>query len=340
MPSQWLSNSSAVSPRVVALLTGVLAAVSRPSSLRRLRQCLIVLFVLWAVLALSRLLWALLPVAEPVAAPATGIINPLSSGDAGGGARSVDIDRIVGWHLFGKPGAAGPVTIEPEPVVQDNARAGIEKGAKETRLNLKLRGIVASTADGLGHAVIEASNQQDVYAVGDKLPVAGNVQLAKVMPHQVVIDNGGTYELLVLFEEPPIGQAAAAGSAPLAKPGAAARVEKRSDQAATELARSYRERLYKDPQSLADVVNVSAVRDGDTLVGYRLKPGKDREQFTQLGFKEGDLVMAVNGVSLDSPANTMILYNSMRTAQEAVFELQREGQQLTLNVNLDSGATD
>ena len=139
--------------------------------------------------------------------------------------------------------------------------------------------------------------------------------------------------------EAPIGQVAA-GSAPLAKPGAAARVEKRSDQAATELAQSYRERLYKDPQSLADVVNVSAVRDGDTLVGYRLKPGKDREQFTQLGFKEGDLVMAGNGVSLDSPANTMILYNSMRTAQEAVFELQREGQQLTLNVNLDSGATD
>jgi general secretion pathway protein C len=89
---------------------------------------------------------------------------------------------------------------------------------------------------------------------------------------------------------------------------------------------------------LAEVVSISAVREGAALLGYRVSPGKDQEQFTQLGFKAGDVVTSVNGISLDNPANTMVLYNSLRDAGAAVFELQREDQQLTLSVNLDSGA--
>ena len=49
-------------------------------------------------------------------------------------------------------------------------------------------GFVASTEDGLGHAIIEHRSQQTVYAVEDELPVPGKVVLAKVMPKQVVLD--------------------------------------------------------------------------------------------------------------------------------------------------------
>ncbi len=123
---------------------------------------------------------------------------------------------MVAWHLFGEVGATAPVATEPEAAAQTNARAGIEDGAQETRLQLKLTGIVASTEDGLGHAIIENQNQQAVYAVDDKLPVPGQVKLAKVMPQQVVLDNGGTYELLVLFEESSMGS-----HAPARRPGRA-----------------------------------------------------------------------------------------------------------------------
>ena len=113
-------------------------------------------------------------------------------------------------------------------------------------------------------------------------------------------------------------------------------IDKRQDDEATALASSYRERLYKDPQSLAKVVNVSAVREGDQLLGYRIRPGAEKEQFERLGFKAGDLVTAVNGVALNNPANTMSLYNAMRSAGEVVFELERDDQPLTISVNLDS----
>ena len=97
---------------------------------------------------------------------------------------------------------------------------------------------------------------------------------------------------------------------------------------------SYRERLYQDPQSLANVVGVAAVREGGSLVGYRVSPGQDQAQFTQLGFKAGDLVKSINGIDLTSPANTMRLYNAMRSASEAVFEVERAGQPVTLTVSL------
>ena len=259
---------------------------------------------------------------------------------AGPAAAPVDIQRLMGWHLFGEVGAAAPVVATPEATAQASALAGIEDGAQQTRLQLKLRGIVASTGDGLGHAIIENQNLQAVYAVGDKLPAAGQVKLAKVMPQQVVLDNGGTYELLVLFEESSIGGAAASATpVPSAAPAVSEQIDKRSDVEATNLAQSYREQLYQNPQSLVEVVSISAVREGPALLGYRVSPGKDQEQFTKLGFKPGDVVTSVNGISLDNPANTMVLYNAMRDAGEAVFELQREGQSVSLSVNLDSGAT-
>ena len=87
----------------------------------------------------------------------------------------------------------------------DSGCEGIEQNAKETRLALVLTGIVASTEDGLGSAVIKGGSREQVYAVGDDLPVSGKVTLVKVMPRPVVIANSGTYELIKLYEGPGLG---------------------------------------------------------------------------------------------------------------------------------------
>jgi general secretion pathway protein C len=344
LPAQWLSNSSDISGRVTNSLQGVLHSLAQPARARRLRQVLFVLFALWAVLALSRLVWSLLPAGETSVAADVPVINPVASRGASARGDSLDIDRMVAWHLFGEAGSAAEVVVEEDVAEIATPRDGIEKGARETRLDLKLRGIVASTEDGLGHAIIEHKSQQSVYAVEDKLPVAGQVVLVKVMPRQVVLDNGGTYELLLLFDDSQLDaqlssrpvQATTPGSTP--RPSAAAgQIDKRTDTDATALAQSYREQLYQNPQSLAEVVSVSAVREDGNLLGYRIGPGKDPAQFAQLGFKPGDLVTGINGITLDDPANTMRLYQVMRSASEAVFELERENRQLTVSVRLDDG---
>ena len=336
MPTDWLGNASAVSGRAGVALMGALNAMAQPRRARRIRQVILLLVVVWMLLSLTRLLWALVPNAENTNVAPPTVINPLSASSSRAIVAPVDIDRMVAWHLFGEAGATAQAVIEAATEVETDSREGIEEGARQTSLQLKLRGIVASTEDGLGYAIIENANQQAIYMVEDKLPVRGNVVLAKVMPRQVVLDNGGTYELLVLFEESTFSTAEPM-SAQTAAPAVSENIDKRGDDQATRLAQSYRQRLYQNPQSLAEVVNVSAVRENGALLGYRVSPGKDQEQFAQLGFKMGDVVTSVNGVSLDNPTNTMVLFNDMRSAKEAVFELKRDGQALTLSVNLDDG---
>jgi general secretion pathway protein C len=340
LPAKWLSNSSDVPQRASDALEGALRSLARPEHARRLRRLLAAAFAVWAVVALAQVIWALLPAGDTPLPESAVIINPVElAARSGPGGGQVDIDRLRGWHLFGEAGAL----TAPEPVVVPDpgaaAREGIEKGAKETRLAVKLRGVVASTEDGLGYAVIEYSSKQDVYAVGDKLPVSGKVELAKVLPRQVVLDNNGTYELLELFEESPLDsqllQAPPPEQAAAAQPGARQMI---SGADASELARSYRDRLYQNPQSLADVVTISAVRENGDLQGYRIAPGKQREQFELMGFKPGDLITSVNGIALNDPANTLRLYQTMRSASEAVFELQRDGQPLTMSVSLGEEA--
>ncbi|MBN7795426.1 type II secretion system protein GspC [Parahaliea mediterranea] len=314
--------------------------LAQPARLRLLRRGLLVLLALWAVLALVQLFWALWPQPAPTPLPAD-IVNPVSRSQGAPETAGVNIDRLVGRKLFGEPGAEpGAAIVEAAPVSGASAREGIEDGARETRLDLILRGVVASTDDGLGHAIIEYRKRQDVYAVDDELPVSGNVRLAKVMPGQVVLDNNGTYELLTLFEESEFDrQLRDTATAPAAAaPRETTHVDKREDAQATELAAGYRAQLYQNPQSLASLVRISAVREGGELRGYRVAPGREAVQFQQLGFKAGDLVTSVNGISLDDPANTMQLYQTMRTASEAVFELERDGQPMSVSVDLGAGA--
>jgi len=183
-----------------AVLGGVYARLAQPAQVRRIRQALIALSLLWAVLGGVQLFWALFPKPDTTLPDTLVILNPAETSTAAGQTESLDIKKLVSWHLLGKADEAAVVT-EAVPVEASSMREGIEENARETRLDLRLRGIVASTEDGLGHAIIEYKSKQQVYAVEDKLPVSGRVILAKVMPDRVVIDNRGTYELLILYEE-------------------------------------------------------------------------------------------------------------------------------------------
>ena len=346
MSSQWLEKTSDIPARLGGQLEGRLRRLMEPARAARLRQFIILLLVLWALMAVGRLVWVLLPQQIPPLPPSGTIINPIQATEVASTYSTVNINKLRNWHLFGQLGARENVDeIQDSAAPSSTVRDGIEKNASETRLALKLRGAFAASQDGLGQAIIEYQSRQEVYAVDDAMPVPGKVVLAKVMNKQVVLDNGGTFELLTLFEESTLDdQLPGIAPATLNQPGKSAvgtgpekRIEGDSSAA---LAGSYRQKLYADPQALADVVVISAVRDGSDLLGYQIAPGKDVEQFQALGFKTGDVITAVNGIVLTDPANTMRLYQTMRTANEAVFDLQRDNQAVTISVSLDATAAD
>lgn len=326
-----------------ARLRTLLPWLAEPRRLMLLQRGVLVLLLIWGSHSVARLMWALWP-AQTAPASAEVVINPGVSTQIRATQLQVDVDAMLGLGLFGDPADAAAVAVEPEPAEVD--RAGIEDGARESKLDLTLTGIVASTEDGLGSAMIEAKGQQVLYVVGDKLPASGKVSLAKVMAQQVVIDNNGIYELLRLFEQSALSSVLEKAQAPTRKPAVRPAPTSRLNESgavqvaspeSSRLAAAYRDQLYDNPQSLAQVVKVSAVRGAEGLRGYRVAPGQDAEQFRTLGFKAGDIVTAVNGLPLSDPTNTMRLYQLMRDATDATFEVERGNDTLTIAVSLDGG---
>ena len=319
-----------------ARFRGLYRWVADEQRLPVLQRGLIAVLVLWAVNSTANTLWALIP-SSPVEVSKSVVINPPpSSNAASAGSETIDVSSILGMSVFG---AAEPSEVQDLAPVNAVAtpREGIENGARETSLALTLTGIVASTTDGLGSAMIEARKKQELYSVGDDLPASGKVTLAKILPKQVVIDNNGTYELITLFDDNGIVGIVQSTSSELPNRTPALTAEVSTNQPERQqLAANYREQLYSDPQSLAGLVSISAVQSDGGLKGYRVAPGRDAEQFTALGFKAGDIVTAVNGYALSDPTNTVRLYQLMRDATDATFEIERDGSPVSISVSLSS----
>jgi general secretion pathway protein C len=332
--THWLEPAGDVLDKIRRQALQQLQSLAQPERSKQLRWALAALAGLWLLWATANMLWSLLPQAQLTSVPGVTLNPPtVSAGKQQG--PDVNIDEVVGWNLFGTA-ASKPVSVEKAENL-DDARAkgdlnGIEDTASETRLSLKLQGIIASSDMESARAIIEHQRKQKQYAVGEKLPVSGKVTVAKILADRVVLDNGGKYELLMLFDK------SALASAPLqstpAQPAAGRKLDKRNSRDVTQMAESYRRRLYTNPQSLSDVVKIAAVRRDGQLQGYRVSAGKDKKQFENLGFQANDIVTGVNGVELTDPGKAIELYRIMRSADEASFSVLRGEEELTLVVGL------
>jgi general secretion pathway protein C len=67
--------------------------------------------------------------------------------------------------------------------------------------------------------------------------------------------------------------------------------------------------------------------------GYRVYPGRNREQFSKLGLMPGDMVTAINGTPLDDPARGMEILQSMNSATQVTVTVERNGQSTQVNIN-------
>lgn len=286
----------------------------------RWRMLAMVLLGAWILTSLARLFWVLLPIAP---APVAALPVPVNAGSGSAqtaktAAATVDIETLVGWHLFGEVGA----------VKTPNAGA-IEAQAQDSALNLQLFGLVQSNDDAFARAILLIDGQQQQFAIGEQLPASGKVALAKVLADRAIIDNNGHYETLWLYDPESMKQLGT--STPVVTE--VKKVDLRVDQVATATATGYRDQLYQNPTGLADLIQVSMQKDG-----LRIRPGRDSKSFAAFGLKADDVVTAINGVSVTDPQHALELYNQMRTAQEATFTIRRGGEDVVIAVSLQGAA--
>jgi len=252
---------------------------------------------------LARLVWVLLPPPElpppePAEVEPAAAVAPTPSG--------ADGRRIAGWHLFGK--AEATAVARPAPIE-----------APETRLRLTLRGLIASDDPDQARAIIaQAGGEERSYRVGDE--ITSGVTLSEIYPDRVILERNGRYETLRLPRErvaSPARQASLPGSA-----------------AGGEILARYRDQVLQNPRSLIELVRPVPHRENNRFVGFRLYPGSKPALFRQLGLRPGDLVTAVNGIALDSPARGMELLNDLRTSESLAVTIRRGSEQIELDFNL------
>lgn len=322
----------------LSVLSGRVAGLAAAVPLDKLRHGFLLLISVWILSMLADVFWHLMP--EPSAGVPSAMLASYSPAtttrrDARQAQEklAVDVETMQSWHLFGK---AEEVQVQ-EPVdtmatLPDEA----ELDAKETRLQLKLLGIMQSNIAGRGHAIIEHASDAGLYRVGDTVPGGRNVTLSRVLQDRVIIDNRGTPEALILYDQEERQSRAAPPPRQTPATRAQSRVlDRRDDSRLTEVASQYRQQLMSNPMSLADVIRVSIARDNSgNVLGYSIRPGRDREQFAQFGLQSGDIVTEVNGVPLDDPAQAMQLYRQLGDATEASLKILRGSEEINVIVGL------
>ncbi|MET0377479.1 MAG: type II secretion system protein GspC [Spongiibacteraceae bacterium] len=290
----------------------------------RWRQLALVIACAWILANLARLVWLLLPLSAP---PVAAVPIPVNAAISDRGAKAahattVDLDTLVGWHLFGEAGVTKPA-----------AASAIETQAQDTSLNLQLVGLVQSSDDKLARAILLMDGRQQQFAIGEQLPASGKVVLSKVLADRAIIDNDGRYETLWLYDQETLNRLGGATQTTSTVPTRTTAVDLRVDKGVTDAASGYREQLYQNPSSLADLIQVSVQQDG-----FRIRPGRDPQAFAAFGLLPDDIVTAVNGVSLNNPEAALNLYNEMRTAQDATLTIRRGDEEVVIAVSLQGAA--
>lgn len=223
-----------------------------------------------------------------------------------------DTSDLIEARLFGhysEKSVEAPVA----PVVQD---------APKTRLNLILVGAVSSSKPEYSLAVISNKGVQVTYGIGEKIE-GTQAKLRSVFIDRVIIDNSGRDETLMLegiddksTPRPEVRQS---------RNGAVSELGNNPNSAEEQLD-AIRSEVLQEPQKILQYIRLSQVKRDGNLVGYQVRPGKNKLLFDSVGLKNGDIAISLNGEDLTDPAAMEKIWQSISELTEFTLVVEREGQ--------------
>ena len=286
---------------------------------KTLPSVLAMVFMILIGLEAARLIWLVVP------APEQGSWNPrpISPSQAGAQAdrdrQKLNIQPMLAAQLFGDYQEQAS-----EPVVSD-------VDAPETNLRLKLRGIFAMPEGRQSRALIEANNGElKSYAVGMSIP--GGATLHAIDTDRVLLRRGGRLETLKLEKDRLAGASTVTRNRSSGRRGSASRV---LDSSTAAKLSNIRNELLNDPTKASNYLRVQPARSNGQMKGYRIYPGRNRDLFREAGLRPGDIVTAINGVTLNDPSRSLQLLSDLSSAQQINIQIERGGNPQSLSVNLN-----
>ncbi|MEP0356119.1 type II secretion system protein GspC [Paraglaciecola sp.] len=202
--------------------------------------------------------------------------------------------------------------------------------APVTRLKLTLTGVVTSTEEGNGAAIIESRNQQQTYGVNDEIE-GTNATLEEVHVDRVIISNNGINETLMLDGVDYNTQSSSTASKP-SRPTAAKSSSNRRTLSSDAL--DARRELQQKPTSFTDYIAVAPNKKDGQLTGYRVSPGKKSSLFKEVGLKSGDVITELNGLDLTDIQQGLEAMNLLRESESLQMTVLRRDEFITIYLDL------
>lgn len=249
---------------------------------------------------LAALIWLLMPgaqVSDQRITPPAQISRAANSGTT-----SIDTQLIANTHLFGAADPAEGVAPLPQESHENLA---------ETRLNLSLKGTIASQEEATSIAIIANNrNEEKIYSIKDT--VAPGATLYAIYADRVVLNRGGTLYVLKLLKEFPAG---------------AALVRRNTNTVARTATnnQSIQNIINENVSKLADVIRPTPYYVSGQMQGFRVYPGRDRKQFSALGLRPGDLIKDVDGAALTNPTQATQIFQGLGDKDQVSVTVERNG---------------
>lgn len=219
----------------------------------------------------------------------------------------LDIGGLVNAHLFGNAAVQAS---------SDGANA------PPSSMPLVLAGVLASEDPKQGMAIIgESAQAAKVVAVGQQVP--GGAQLHSVYSDRAVIDRSGTLESVYLPRQAAGGVAGPPPPMPTASAG--------GNDAMIERMRKL---VNDDPGLLSQVMRPQPVFAGGEMKGFRVYPGANRQAFSRMGLRAGDMVTAINGTPLNDKDRAQEIFGTLGSSTDARVTITRNGRQQELVLNI------
>src|SRR5678816_1893822 len=266
---------------------------------RTLPRALTVVLVIGIAWQLVQMTWLLLDSRAPAESTAMVMAPPPATAVRKG----IDVQAIANAHLFDV----------------EQAEQQAPEDAQPTQMNLILAGVFAANDPTKGLAMIgESAQSSKVYAVG--AVVRPGTKLHSVYLDRVILERNGQLETLSL-PRPSTAGIITTRSAAVPRPGGG------------QFADNLRRIAETNPTAFAEVVRPQPVFANGVQRGYRVYPGRNRQQFAKLGLQPGDLVLSINGTPLDDPQRGMEIFNTIGTSDRVSVTVERNGQSQELTLN-------
>jgi general secretion pathway protein C len=279
---------------------------------RRLAAIATMLLIIACAWLLVELTWIFFPQGDQSTMPVVQRTKPLINNQA----QQDNFKQLTSANVFG---------------VSEKAALQQQSKAPETKLNLTLKGVLATSPMEMASAIIAQgkNGKEDIYGIGDKMP--GGVTIKEIYPEYVVLERSGRLETLKLQKVSGIDGFGSGDTSNLRSGSSSNSYSQGSPAAAL---KDIRSNIMKNPTSFGEYALPVVVKENGKQIGYRLKPQQKGQMLSELGIESGDVITQINGVKLDNQQNGISALRKLSTAKNLNLVVKRNGAEIPLNISL------